>query len=149
RPKAMPEFSTRWMESGPITRDDSSRASLLVTTCLVNWSPTTAAATTAARPAHCHGPAASDRSATETGARAFVDEPTRRSGRGAEPGGGAGVSPTIRQPLVVDAERRRRTREKALATDGLSAALTRSVRPGIEPCERPVDSRERLLGALF
>src|SRR5262249_42046731 len=111
--------------------------------------PTTAAATTAARPAHCHGPAASDRSATETGARAFVDEPTRMSGRGAEPGGGAGGSPTIRQPPGVGAERPRRTREKALATDGLSAALTRSVRPGIEPCERPVDSRERLLGALL
>ena len=46
----MPEFSTRWIESGPITCDDSSSASRLVTTCFVNWSPASAAPTTAPRP---------------------------------------------------------------------------------------------------
>src|SRR5262245_12562500 len=97
------------MESGPMTLEDSSSASRLVTACLVSWSPATAAATTAASPAHCHGPAASERSATDTGASAFVEEPTRMSGcrRGPCSGGmGAGASATVHQPLVLDAERR-------------------------------------------
>src|SRR6516165_2186153 len=111
RPKAMPEFSTRWIDSGPTTLDDSSRASLLVTACFVSWSPAIAATTTAASPAHCHGPAASERSATDTGASAFVEEPTRMSGCARGPGcGGSGVgaSATVHPSLVLDAERRGR-----------------------------------------
>ena len=38
-----------------MTCDDWSSARRLVTTCLVSWSPATAAATTAASPAHCQG----------------------------------------------------------------------------------------------
>jgi len=43
--------------------------SVRVTTCFVTWSATTAAIATVASPAHCHAPAPSERSATETGAR--------------------------------------------------------------------------------
>ena len=75
----MPEFWTWWIESGPATCTESSSGSVRVTTCFVTWSATTAASATAARPAHCHGPAASDRSATETGASPFVEDPTRTS----------------------------------------------------------------------
>ena len=56
-PKAMPEFCTWWIESGPTTCTDSSSASVLVTTCFVTWSAITAASATAASPAHCQAPA--------------------------------------------------------------------------------------------
>src|SRR4051794_27217569 len=67
RPNAIPEFWTWWIESGPTTCTDSSSPRVLVTTCFVTWSAITAATATAPSPAHCHAPAASDRSATETG----------------------------------------------------------------------------------
>src|SRR5579871_4845399 len=129
----MPEFSTRWIESGPITCEDSSSASRLVTTCFVSWSPATAAPTTAASPNHCQGPAARERSATET-ARPWVEDPMRTSGwfePGAGPGSPAGVgegggvaasSGTVGHPLVLDAKGGRRPGEQPFARDRLAAA---------------------------
>ncbi len=78
----MPEFSTRWIESGPTTREDWSSKRRLVTTCLVIWSPVIAAAATAAEP----GPLATvphreSGLRLEIGASPVqVDEPTRTSG---------------------------------------------------------------------
>src|SRR5437870_4271371 len=80
RPKAIPELATRWIESGPTTRADPSSLRLPTTTCLVSWSPVTAAATTAESPAHCQAPAASERSADEIGAPPWAVDPTRMSG---------------------------------------------------------------------
>jgi hypothetical protein len=45
----MPGFCTWWIESGPATWTLSSSASVLVTTCFVTWSATTAVQATAAR----------------------------------------------------------------------------------------------------
>ena len=137
----MPEFCTWWIESGPITCTDSSSASVLVTTCFVTWSATTAATATAARPAHCHAPAPSERSATETGASPFVDEPTRTS-----------RCSTVAQPsaaLVVDAEARPWDRGQALLADRLAAELAGAVGAVVDALQRGVDLVERLLRALL
>src|SRR5262249_18343919 len=96
-----------------------------------------------------HGPAASDRSATETGASAFVVDPTRMS-----PGSGGTVrsaadSATSGQPLVVDAERREGPRQEALVRDLLPAPLANTECPVVEADEGTLDLRQRLLRALL
>jgi len=70
-PNAIPEFCTWWIESGPITCSAWSSPSVRVTMCFVTWSASTAASATVASPPHCQGPAPSERSAIETGARPF------------------------------------------------------------------------------
>ena len=60
-PKAMPEFWTWWIESGPATWRASSSARLLETMCFVSWSAASAANAIASRPLHCCTRAASER----------------------------------------------------------------------------------------
>src|SRR5215471_13958085 len=136
------------MASGPITLTDSSSRSCVATRCFVTWSATTAAAATAISPAHCHAPAPSGRSATETGSSAFVAEPTRMSGARCGSRSLTLALPAVRAPLVVDAERRPGAHAQPLLGDRLAAALAGAVRAVVEPRERAVDLGERLLGAL-
>src|SRR5262249_10246136 len=103
---------------------------------------------TASSPAHCHAPAPSGRSATETGSSAFVEEPTRMSGMRSGSRSPTRALPAVGQPLVVDAERRPRSRPQAFLGDRLAAVLADAVRPLVEPGERAVDLPERLLRAL-
>src|SRR5436305_9867223 len=106
--------------------------------CFVTWSPRTAAATTAASPAHCQPPAENARSATETGARPFVAEPTRTSGARCGSGSLTGALPAIGEPLVVDAERGPRTRAQPLLRNRFAAALADAVRALVELRQRTV-----------
>src|SRR4051812_41357404 len=131
-------------------------ASSLVTTCFVSWSPITAAATTASRPTHCIGPAPSDRSATDTGASAFVEEPTRTSGRCGGASGCGSVTatpysrlPAVDQPLVVDAQERPRSRAQPFLADLLAAPLAHAVAAVVELRDGALDLRQRLLRALL
>ena len=130
----MPEFWTWWIESGPATCTELSSGSVRVTTCFVTWSATTAASATAARPAHCHGPAASERSATETGASPLVEDPTRTSFN--RPGAGRRC------------RARPRDRAEPVLADRLAAHLAGAIRAVVDPAERGVDLRQRLLSAL-
>src|SRR5215203_5009830 len=82
RPKAIPEFWTWWIESGPTTSTASPRESVEETIAFVTWSGATAAAATAARATHWRGPAPSERPAPHCGTTPFVADPTRIS----EPG---------------------------------------------------------------
>ena len=85
-PNAIPEFCTWWIESGPTTCTDSSSASVARDDVLRQLvgddgrdGDRARARPTATRPAP------SERSATETGASPFVDEPTRTSASAAAP----------------------------------------------------------------
>src|SRR5579885_380794 len=112
--------------------------------CFVTWSARIAAAATVPSPAHCHAPAPSGRSATDTGARPSVDEPTRTSFIHVP-----GVRSRAGLPLVVDAEARPRDGPQALGRDRLAAHLARPVRAVVDLPERVVDVAERLLHAFL
>ncbi len=66
-------------ENGPTMSTLSPSSSVRPTTCFVSWSATTAAPATSSRASHCARPAASERSADETGCSAFAVEPMRTS----------------------------------------------------------------------
>src|SRR5580765_4550696 len=155
KPKAMPEFSSRWIARGPTILEDSPSASRLVTTCLVTWSPMTAAATTAARPAHCQSPAPRERSATDTGTSAFVDEPTRTSTGSVCTFlctltiSGRPCSGTSCKPLIFDTEGSGGTGQQAILRDRLPAALADPVGALVDPRERALDLHEGLLRPLL
>ena len=53
RPKAIPEFCTWWIVSGPATCLSASSDRRLETMCFVSWSPASAARAIASRPIHC------------------------------------------------------------------------------------------------
>src|SRR5690242_16879777 len=148
-PNAIPEFCTRWIESGPITFSASSIRRRVRTRCFVSWSPAIADAATAARPSQCHQRAPSFRCTTETGVSAFVDDPTRTSGSRRSDGSDKLSLPPVGKPLVVDAECRPRPRAQPLLGDRLSAPLAAAVRSLVEPRDRTIDLRQRLLRPLL
>src|SRR3954452_16391280 len=131
-PKAMPEFCTCRIQNSPTTWTPSSSASCDTTMCFVSWSAATAARTIATSDSQWLGPAPSFRSATDTGASAFGDEPTRTSARRVSVTGAAPSPAQLGVPRVVDAERRPGPRLEPLEADLLAALDALAVRAVVD-----------------